>query len=752
MHHPHNLMRALWTLPALLLAFGCTRSALPATTCLPDRCSDGGTLPDLGAGDAGSAACVDRDVETRSCGSCGTQSRECMGGVWQPFGACTGEGECAASTTDTMSCGSSVGACKPGTQTRTCSATCSWGAWSSCGGYVGPSPETCGDNVDNNCNGVTDEGCSCSPVDVGHGSSFALPGNIVKMVNDPKRCFLYALEAGAPPRLLVLDTGNKNLLTAIDLPGAADLDVSPNGQYLVVSQPSLPTISVIDKGLWTVASTVAVAKAPQRIEVSDSGLVYYVTDATWAETHRVDLTVGGDTKIGEFTENMPDVELSADGNTLYVGDAGLSSGNVTRYDIASGMEVKVDAGGWDHGFGFPSPDRWTFLSPNGQHLYYANFQLDAHNLPLVTGATGSGPGAIDGRVFAEDVAGTFAVTESGVFDAQLVMRVATFPVTPIAAALTAGDGELWYLYGGRAYYQNVGDFLAGVPLGVRARPPAPLSSYSISRLVADPVRPRVYGLDRAHQRVVAIDTTSGLATGAIIVGSQPSDLTVSASGSTLWVAHEAMLALGKIDLASWQLSGFVQVPIDSWDVEAIGDAWVAAIDFDQWTSPTLVDATTGAVTDSKYGIVYAGALAAAADGKSLFVGESGITGGNVFRYDVSSGKLVQTARSSYDNGYGFPDPARAIQSAADGSFVFYAGYSIEGTGLATLNYLQPDTILTVTHDGRLAISATKVYRASDGMLLGTLPVAGTSQAATPDGKSLYVVAGGALHTIDLTQY
>src|SRR5690242_14591570 len=45
-----------------------------------------------------------------------------------------------------------VGPCKGGTQTCT-----SAGQWGSCDGETVPSQEICGDNVDNNCNGMTDE-------------------------------------------------------------------------------------------------------------------------------------------------------------------------------------------------------------------------------------------------------------------------------------------------------------------------------------------------------------------------------------------------------------------------------------------------------------------------------------------------------------------------------------------------------------------------------------------------------------------
>lgn len=55
----------------------------------------------------------------------------------------------------TRACGIDLGICTLGAQ------TCSGGVWGSCSGTP-PSMETC-DGVDNNCNGVVDEGCDCRP-------------------------------------------------------------------------------------------------------------------------------------------------------------------------------------------------------------------------------------------------------------------------------------------------------------------------------------------------------------------------------------------------------------------------------------------------------------------------------------------------------------------------------------------------------------------------------------------------------------
>jgi DNA-binding beta-propeller fold protein YncE len=706
---------------------------------------------DLATDDGGSGPCVDGAVDVQACGNCGTMQRQCVAGAWQPFGPCNGQGECSPGTTQSVSCGASVGACKPGTESRTCWPDCSWSGWSACGGsYVGPTPEICGDGVDNNCNGTVDEGCACSPADVGHGGSFALAGAIIKMISDPNpaSCIVYALDQSATPHLFVIDTKNKTTLATVTLPyGGDDVAISPNGQYLVVGHVNAQKLSVIDKSTWTVANTIAAATYVNQIAAENHGLVYYNAVSNYEQTHRIDLVTGSasDSTIGTTPGNFAVIALTRDGNYLYSGDTGITGANMRKYDLTSGAAMQADISIWAHGYGFPDPTPPMLLSPNEQHLYYGGYQLAAGNLARVTGATGE-------HVFAEDAAGTFAVGENYVFDAQLALKLAKLPVTAAAAALAASDREIWFWSHQNLYYRNVDDFLAGVPLGVRPRPAAPLSGSTITRIVADPVRPRVYALDASQQLVIAVDTTNGLVVGGIIVGSLPSDIAISPSGATLWIAHEGVLGLGKIDLASWQFSGFVPLPIDSYRVATIGDAWVAAIDYDQWTSPTLVNAVSGAVTDSINNSIFEGSLCGTPDGKTLFVGDSGLTSDNVYRYDVSTGKLVQQARSHPNGPQGFPSASREIACASDGSFLFYAGYSIEGTGLVTLNYAEPDQILSITPDKRLALSATMVYRASDGQMLGALPTTAALQAPSSDGKRLYVVSGGALQTVDLTKY
>ncbi len=122
-------------------------------------------------------AAVCSDGEETSCGitnvgECRLGKQKCIDGAWSICqGAvnpsdeicfdskdndCDGktDEDCECVDNQQEQCGTDKGICQTGTR------TCITGIWSSCEGAVLPLPtEICNDNLDNNCNGETDEGC-----------------------------------------------------------------------------------------------------------------------------------------------------------------------------------------------------------------------------------------------------------------------------------------------------------------------------------------------------------------------------------------------------------------------------------------------------------------------------------------------------------------------------------------------------------------------------------------------------------------
>jgi len=114
---------------------------------------------------------IDEEVPARDCGSAlgecaaGTQSCElgtwsmCAGATSGVLEECNGlDDDCDGSTDEMLSrdCGSSVGVCRPGTQ------TCAAGSYGVCGGGVVAGTEACEGTLDEDCDGTVDEGCGCS--------------------------------------------------------------------------------------------------------------------------------------------------------------------------------------------------------------------------------------------------------------------------------------------------------------------------------------------------------------------------------------------------------------------------------------------------------------------------------------------------------------------------------------------------------------------------------------------------------------
>jgi hypothetical protein len=143
-------------------------------SCRPQVCDPGSTASCYGgpAGTAGIGTCQEG---TQTCNAEGTAFGPCTGDILPAAEVCGDalDNDCdgladegcvctpgsAAPCYDGPAGTAGVGACQAGVMTCNAAGT----AYGSCAGAIGPTAESCGDGLDNDCDGVTDEGCVCAP-------------------------------------------------------------------------------------------------------------------------------------------------------------------------------------------------------------------------------------------------------------------------------------------------------------------------------------------------------------------------------------------------------------------------------------------------------------------------------------------------------------------------------------------------------------------------------------------------------------
>jgi hypothetical protein len=565
--------------------------------------------------------------------------------------------------------------------------------------------------------------------------------SLAPIVESPDRCLLYGADS-TRAEVYIIDVHGDRLRQTISV-GArpTDLALSDDGALLYVAVFGDQKILALDASTGAVIHDVRTSEPPYRIARGPNGRVFYVEESIFSPVWRVHLPTSDEAALTGIDFHEPDLESNAAGTLLYLGEAGQPGSRLFRFDGASESLDVLDQYRFDGGFGLPSPGRRVHLSEPANRVYWADRAFSAGDLGRMRGWLGD-------QVVASTSDGAIIATEDSLYDAATFVRFATRP-HPGPAAYFSADGRWFYEFSpiGSTLYRTSVEQLIGVHrLGENTVPPGSLAQHNFNRIVCDPNRPLIYGLDAQQNQIVFIDRNTLLPTRAEIIGSSPTDLSISTDASTMVVATFGATEIAVLDLTNSvkTLKTALLVPGNPFRVALSSTDRIVFVEQDQYSDMTLVRLDNGDILDSITDTIFQADVDFDPTGRYLYAGEGAGPQSRLRRYDLRFDQLEEVEVS--DDSFTYP----ARQVIYNNGFVYYAGRKFDGETLGELGAFG-DEIIVVSGDGRFAVSRQRIYDTTTYLEVGALPEQSDLVAVDPNNEVLYQFdnATGALYVQEL---
>lgn len=214
------------------------------------------------------------------------------------------------------------------------------------------------------------------------------PYYISKIIKDTSKERLYALVGNKNYEsdvygLLIIDINNQTFkinshILQDDI--FADLDMSPDGQYLFLCQERVDKITKLNLNTFeaTTFTTSTNGWGIHKIEVGNDNVLYCHRDPPTSGSTSFWIYNGnnGDLINGPTSGlSHGDIELNNTTNTLYAGESNTSNGRMYKFNVdGSSINLESNYPIWPNGASHPYP--FILLSDDYQSIFWENYQLD----------------------------------------------------------------------------------------------------------------------------------------------------------------------------------------------------------------------------------------------------------------------------------------------------------------------------------------------------------------------------------------
>ncbi|RME93108.1 MAG: hypothetical protein D6766_08780 [Verrucomicrobia bacterium] len=290
-----------------------------------------------------------------------------------------------------------------------------------------------------------------------------------------------------------------------------------------------------------------------------------------------------------------------------------------------------------------------------------------------------------------------------------------------------------------------------VPLTGLAETTVTLGNRTLVKLLPDPLRPKLYALNRGTEpstgTLLALDANTGAVLGELPLGLSPTDMDITSAGDALFVINTGSRTLMKIDLETFTVAGSRSVSTPRTHDPAhplrLAVAVPEKVFFTDgaWTPGVHIhDFTAGKELAYFSDTLGFGGMALTRNGQTLFswsqLGWSaGSLASRVTRYDVSGDTPVALETSEW---LGRRDPRDTpVLLDRDETIVVTKTAALAATNLHQVIQTFPEEIYAMLPDGRAVFGHTHAYALISGKELAELPFPSTVQAVSPDQQWLY---------------
>ncbi|NQW99057.1 hypothetical protein HQ447_00255, partial [bacterium] len=259
-----------------------------------------------------------------------------------------------------------------------------------------------------------------------------------------------------------------------------------------------------------------------------------------------------------------------------------------------------------------------------------------------------------------------------------------------------------------------------------------LLALNVTKLVAHPTRPVVYGINSAgtgegFSYLLEIDAATANILRSLPIGFSPTDADLDAAGDRLYISNWGYPQTRVVNLADWLELPPLSLGSDVYKLEVSARGRIITEEQDQWIDIGMWNAATGAslaATGAREG-----------DGETDPSGafyyhcDSNISNAHITKYNISGDTFLQVANGP-ELGYG----SRNLILSGNGSRLFWQSRVFDAD-LAPIAQM-PGEVHATNRDGALAFGAGAVWWGDSGTTVGTLPFQSTVAAVSANDAQL----------------